>query len=184
MYIQNQSVTRPYWEPVYRRLTRRIFASRKIKSDVRRLDGLGKGLTIYFLTVVETPKGLRPSGWLWLQRRKDWFAYEVQQLFIFPDFRGCGIATRLFDAAINHQKIMVASGKTHTNTSRSMWESFVRKKKFNIWAHDFDDLNNTSEVFWDEDEIFSQINLYSVLQNGAIIEKNNVRLVATAKGEK
>jgi hypothetical protein len=112
-------------------------------------------------------------AWLMLKQRPGWTAWEVEQLWIFPAFRGQGLAKDLYRAVINDDGMLVASGKTHTKHSKALWESFVRRDFFTIWAHDFKNLSIRCPVYWDDGELYSRHRLYG--------GKGDIRLVATTK---
>lgn len=171
MQILERSITRQNWEPAYR------FLTRKVRVECREVAGAtmvpGAGGRVYYAVFVDTGKGRRPVGWLRLHRQVGWSAWEVEQLWVFPEYRGRGLAGHLYKAAINGDGLMVASGKTHTKHSKALWESFVRKETFNIWAHDFKDLTSRHEVLWEDNEIFCALELYSPSKS-----KSDVRLIA------
>jgi GNAT superfamily N-acetyltransferase len=136
------------------------------------IPGTGQMHRVYYALFVDTPKGPRPMSWLCLWQKTNWWAYAVEQLWTFPEFRGRGHAKALYKAAIDVDTIMIASGKLHTKYSKALWESFVRKKTFNIWAHDFKDLRRWCDVYWD-DELCSRMPLYD--------GPGDIRLVALRK---
>jgi GNAT superfamily N-acetyltransferase len=148
------------------------------------VQGMGLGHRVYYAIFDKAPKGERPIAWLILKQRPGWWAWEVEQLMVFPQFRRQGLASKLYKAVINHDRCMLASGKTHTSHSKAMWESFIRQDLFNVWAHDFSDLQNFYQVCWDKEsqEVVSQLSLYSPTYTRDKISKNNVRLVAMRKG--
>lgn len=118
-----------------------------------------------------------PVAWLYFERQLGWKAWEVIQSFVPPEYRGQGIATELFEAAINVDGQIVASGKTHTSISRKMWESFIRKEMFRIWAQDFWDLNRSAQIFFEDGELFCPLNLYFRGSN----QSEDIRLIAIRK---
>jgi hypothetical protein len=160
MRIYERSVTQPYWEPVYRYLAKRWRPTFRQIGDVTMLHGTGKGQRIYYAIFRNSRYGPRPAGWLILRQRLGWWAWEVEQLWVFPAFRGQGMAKQLYKAAIDGDNLIVASGKTHTKYSKGLWESFIRKGTFNIWAHDFQNVSRWCPVIWDAGEVYSRISLY------------------------
>ena len=118
-----------------------------------------------------------------VKQRPGWTAWEVEQLWVFPAFRGKGIASTLYRAVVNQDGMLLASGKTHTKYSKALWERFIRKQTFTIWAHDFANLDKWCDVVWDEDsgEVFSRLSLYTNVGNSDKIGKD-VRLIALKKG--
>lgn len=103
-----------------------------------------------------------PIAWLFLVRRPGWQAWEVHQIWAFPEHRGKGLAQRLYSAAINADGVFLASGNLHTQYSQALWKSFIKKRLFNIWAQDFRDLSKTSEVLYDADldELICDLPIY------------------------
>jgi len=190
MIMLERSVTHLHWENPYRFLARRHREgwSRKAATirghTVWMVQGMGLGHRVYYAIFDKAPKGERPIAWLILKQRPGWWAWEVEQLMVFPQFRRQGLASKLYKAVINHDRCMLASGKTHTSHSKAMWESFIRQDLFNVWAHDFSDLQNFYQVCWDKEsqEVVSQLSLYSPTYTRDKISKNNVRLVAMRKG--
>lgn len=120
-----------------------------------------------------------PVSWLYLSRRKGWEAWEVAQIWTFPEHRGQGHAERLYRAAVNADGILLASGKLHTQYSQALWRSFIRRKIFNIWAQDFKDLGQTSTVEVDDDEMLCHLEIY--IDPGYRRPKSDVRLLALRK---
>lgn len=180
MHILERSITRPYWEPRYRLIVRQYQDGwgQKVKNTrVTQIRGTGAGSVIYYTKFMNTANGPRPVGWLMLWKKAGWFCWEVSQLWVFPAYRGQGIAGELYKAAINADGLMLSSGKLHTKHSRRLWENFIRKKTFNIWAHDIKQLDVTSDVLWEDGSILTALTLYTE----KVDRKSDVRLMALAK---
>ena len=184
MLIFERSVTKAYWEPRYRTITRQHQRGKSYpvgRSGVTCVLGTGKGLVCYYAIFNSTPKGPRPIGWLMLRQKPSWVAWEVVQLWVFPLHRGEGVAKRLYKAAINTDGLLLASGKTHTKHSKALWESFIRTRAFNIWAHEVSNLKKHCSVMWDADEgVVSRLSLYTQAHGGDKMVRD-VRLVAQRK---
>lgn len=189
MLILERSITRENWVPAYRVVTRRHKEgwSRKVaKIDghtIWNVQAMGRGFRTYYAIFEETEKGPRPIAWLMMFRRRGWAAWEEEQVWVFPSHRGHGLAKKLYLAAINHDRQLVASGKSHSKYSKAMWESFVKKGSFNIWAHDIFHLERNAAVEWDEDEqtIACELNIYTKAKVDGSHRPNSVRLIALRK---
>ena len=184
MQIFERSVTRRYWHQRYRIITRQLQSGdyRRVGSSrcVFTEDPKASNMCCY-VAVERSERGLRPVGWLVLWQNIGWKAWEVAQLWVFPERRGEGIAKRLYRAAINTDLKLLASGTTHTKHSRLLWESFIRRGDFTTWAHDFNDLRQRELVMWDDDlGVVSRLPLYTKPpKRGRMI--NDIRLVAIKK---
>lgn len=117
-----------------------------------------------------------PISWLYLKKQKGWVAWEVVHAFTYPQLQGHGLMTRIYRTAVNRDGIILASGKTQAVGSRALWARFIRTNTFNIWAQDFKNLDQRSLVWYEDDEIHCNLELYTkspVLQD--------VRLIAVRK---
>jgi len=121
-----------------------------------------------------------PVSWLYLTQRKGWKAWEVAQIWTFPEHRGKGHAETLYKAAVNSDGILLASGNLHTQYSQAMWRSFIRRNLFNVWAQDFKNLSATSLVSVDEDGQL-ECNLPIYINPGLRRPTTDVRLLALRK---
>jgi GNAT superfamily N-acetyltransferase len=170
MLILERSVTREFWSSTYDYIERRV--------STNRFEPVGRtGVTHVFggdctRTYAIIVNG-HPVAWLYLGRRPQWKAWEVRQVWVFPELRGHGLAARLYRAAINVDGIILAAGKSHTKTSRALWKRFIERETFNIWAQDFNDLNQRSGVTVYDDELYCSLQLYT-----AYPAKQDVRFVA------
>lgn len=122
-----------------------------------------------------------PIGWMWLERKNGWCAWEVVQLWVFPEYRGNGIATQFYKTAIDNLELMLASGISHTRHSKKLWKRFIQEETFNIWAHDFKNLERYSSIEVDEDgELSCDLAVYIPFSKYKM-GKEDVRLVAIKK---
>lgn len=176
MYILEQSITSYYWKPTQDYLRRRICRGRYREvgnTGIFEVFGGKNGCTTSYVLC----DGLEPIGWIYLRRNPNWVAYEVRQTFIVKDYRGNGYAEKLYKAAINTDGVLLASGCSHTKYSMGLWKKFLRKKMFNIWAHDFADLRKHAAVEIDRDgEIECDLDVYH-----DALGKQDVRLIAQRK---
>ena len=161
------------YDYVCNRITR--LPSERVSPGIWRINS-GKTYRIYYTV---DSAGF-PISWLYLSKKKGWQAWEVAQIWTFPEHRGKGIAERLYKAAINHDGILLASGNLHTQYSQAMWRSFISKKLFNIWAQDFKDLSRTSTVEVEDEELFCDLEIYQ-LPRLHRPRKTDVRLLAMRK---
>lgn len=185
MLTLRNAVTKHYSTLAYNYLCRRIVRqpSLLVARDICRIDMHSKRRRhhrdrIYYTC---TPNG-EPIAWLWLKQRKGWRAWEVAQIWIFPEHRGKGWAHRLYQAAINSDGILLSSGDLHTQYSQALWRSFIRKKLFNIWAQDFKNLKRRAIVEYDADadELECDLEIYCrPSAPGAF--RSDVRLLALKK---
>ncbi len=124
-----------------------------------------------------------PVSWLYLTQRKGWAAWEVAQIWTFPEHRGKGHAETLYKAAINSDGILLASGNLHTQYSQAMWRSFIRRRLFNVWAQDFKNLTSTALVDIEEDELECELPIY-IQPSSWKRPSTDVRLLALRKDKK
>ena len=158
-------------------VTNRIKACRSVRvaRDVLRIES-GLYHRIYY---IRDDAG-KPASWLYLTRRRGWQAWEVGQIWTFPEHRGKKHAERLYKAAINNDLLLLASGNLHTQYSQAMWRSFIRRGLFNIWAQDFRNLESAAIVEVDEDRLECDLPIY--LKPSKIVGRHaDVRLLATRK---
>lgn len=120
----------------------------------------------------------RPVSWMMLWKQDGWTALEVVQLWTFPDYRGAGNAARLYHAAIDIDDKLIMTGSSHSTASRKLWESFIRKQCFNIWAHEINGLDQLSDVFFDEGELQCSLPIYT--KSADVFD---VRLVANRRAK-
>lgn len=153
----------------------RACVSTKVAPKVWRIDS-GRFRKIYYIC---DQQGW-PVSWLYLTQRKGWKAWEVAQIWTFPEHRGKKHAETLYKAAINGDGILLASGNLHTQYSQAMWRSFIRRRLFNIWAQDFKDLHQTSRVEVDGNELDCTLPIY-IQPNARVRPRHDVRLLAYRK---
>jgi GNAT superfamily N-acetyltransferase len=136
MKILENAVTKPYWEPTLHFIVRHIHdeAVTKVGVSTWCIPGCGLGHRRYYVCMGHSEDGWGPVSWLLLRKRPRWKAWEVEQVWTFPQHRGKGLALRLYRAAIEHDGLTVASGRSHTKHSRAFWEKLVKKGIFKIWA--------------------------------------------------
>lgn len=173
MLILERSVTKPFWSTMHDYLERRIKAGRLRtigRTGVVCVEG-GR-CTVSYAIIVNG----HPVAWLYLARRPNWTAWEVRQVWVFPELRGHGLAQRIYRAAINHDALILASGKTQSKSSRQLWQRFIEKDTFNIWAQDFNDLRQRASVVYHEDELYCELPVYTRHK-----DKHDIRLIATRK---
>lgn len=179
MLAHRHVVSRPYWMGMHRYVLNRmkVCPSIKVAPKVWRLDS-GEHRRIYY-----TCDHLGwPTSWLYLRRRKGWQAWEVEQVWTFPEHRGQGLAETLYKAAINRDGILLASGFVHSPHSRALWARFVAKRLFNIWAQDLIHLDRTADVYLDDDgAVSSPLSIYHPLSTWQPRKQGDVRLLALRK---
>lgn len=148
MLAKSNPVTGVYRDGMFAYITNllRCCKLHHVTADIHRIDS-GAQRRIYL-----TFDGGKPCAWLFLHRRKGWRAWEVWQSWCSPEHRQKGIGTRLYQAAINVDNLLLSSGAIHSKYSRAVWKSFVKRGLFNIWAHDFKSLTSTALVAYDKDE--------------------------------
>jgi len=177
MRILERSVTKPFWMKIYRLLFRAIK-----RGDYHTL-GTSRVLCVEhhdqrrsYVIVTKNGTELRPVAWLYLWREPEWVSWEVMQVFVFEAFRGKGLAKRLYQAAINDDGIILASGATQSKSSRALWKNFISRRLFDIFAIDYMDMSKRSQVFIDDSgEIWCALDIYSESKSA------DVRLIATRK---
>ena len=107
-----------------------------------------------------------------------WECWTVEQVFVFPQARGDGWGAVLYDAVINREGLMLASGWQQSRMGRRMWRSLVKSDRYNIWAHDFRTPTRYAGVAYDpdSDRVVSDLMLYSRRRH-----HEDIRLVAMKK---
>ncbi len=183
MLILERSVTKHYWMKMYRYFFRKLQRGHYETVHGTRASkivrfGCGKHCRAYAV-IVKHEGHYRPIAWLYLWQKPGWKAWEVMQVFVFEKVRGQGLAKKLYQAAIDHDGIMIASGKTQSKSSRALWAAFIRNRTFDVFAIDYWDLRSRSQVFWDKenDELFCELQIYT--PQTATIRESDVRLIAT-----
>lgn len=178
MLIQERSVTKHYQIKIYRKLFRAIQQEQYSKVGTAGVLLVTFGTRHrYYVITVKDKENLRPIAWLYLWQKPKWQAWEVMQVFVFEKLRGKGLAKKLYSAAINTDNLIMASGKTQSKHSRALWRSFIRNNNYSIFAIDYWNLNNTSQVLWVDDEIWCQLDIYFT----GHLQDQDIRLIATRK---
>lgn len=170
MLILEQSVTKQYWEAMADYLRRRIRSRRTRK--VGRTGVIEVHGGVYSTSYVVTNHS-EPIAWLYLKARPGWAAYEVHQVFVQKEYRGQGLAQKLYKAAINTDGCLVASGPSHSKYSMGLWKKFIQDQTFNIWAHDFKNVQLRCPVQYEDGELMCELPLYTRIPG-----KHDIRLVA------
>ena len=173
MLIHERSVTKEYWSATYDYIHRRLDNGRYAKvqgTGVVHVQG-GENTTTFAVL-----HGGSPVAWLNLAKRPSWKAWEVRQVWVFPEVRGQGLAGKIYRAAVNERQLILASGKTQSKSSRALWLSFVKKNTFRIWAQDFNNLDLRSPVWVEDNEIQSRLEIYT-----RFTTSRDVRLIAIRK---
>ena len=180
MLIQERSVTKHYQVKMYRKLFRAIQQGRYTRVGTCGVLLLTFGTRHrYYVTTVKDNGNLRPIAWLYLWQKPKWKAWEVMQVFVFEKQRGKGLAKKLYSTAINTDNLIVASGKSQSKHSRALWGSFIRNNSYSIFAIDYWNLNNRSQVLWIDDEVWCNLDIY---YTGYFeYQDRDVRLIATRK---
>lgn len=176
MLVLRNAITRPYWTSMHEYVLNRmkVCVSEKVTPKVWKLQS-GLYRQVYYICDANG----WPASWLYLTQRKGWKAWEVAQVWTFPEHRGKGQAETLYKAAINADGILLASGNLHTQYSQAMWRSFIRRRLFNVWAQDFKDLSHTSTVDVEDGELECGLPIY--IDPGTRRPTSDVRLLALRK---
>jgi GNAT superfamily N-acetyltransferase len=170
-----RSISAIHWVPIYNELCAAITNKHARKVSANTICVQSEFERTYALTISED--GIKyPVSWLKLWREQGWFAWEVIHVFTLNDFRGRGFARKLYKAAINNDRIDVLSGVTQSKWSRGLWESFAKHNDFLLYAIDLKDESSVCQVFWENDELQSELQLYHQPSS-----KIDVRIVAERK---
>lgn len=172
MLILERSVTKPFQDAIFDYIMRRLTTNRFEPAGNGVLHVYGGDCTRSYVIM----RGGQPVAWLYLGRRPTWRAWEVRQVFVDPAFRGKGFAGKIYRTVVNSERLILASGKTQSKSSRALWQSFVKKNTFKIWAQDFNDLDLRSQVWLDDDELQSELEIYT-----RHATSRDVRLIAVRK---
>lgn len=173
MLILEQSVHKVHWEAIRDYIVRRLNTNRFERIPGTRVLHVFGGENTRSYAIVRD--GL-PIAWLYLGKRPLWKAWEVKQVWVFKDVRDEGLASEIYKVAVNRDGILLASGKTQSKSSRALWRKLVRQRAFNVWAQDFNNLDLRSQVWFEDDELHSELELYSRVPN-----KHDVRFIAFKK---
>jgi len=180
MLILERSVTKYYWMGMYKYLYRKVQRNQYewVKGSIARFQ-CGQHYCAYALMSAHEGS-YRPIAWLYLWQKPGWAAWEVMQVFVFEQLRGKGIAKKLYQAAIDIDGKIMASGKTQSWSSRALWLSFIKKETFNLFAIDYKDFRKRSQVFWDREteEVWCDLPIYSKVSQ---TPRRDVRLIATRR---
>jgi GNAT superfamily N-acetyltransferase len=177
VYILELAITRKYWGPAHRLFTRAINQGKWRWVDDMVVCITCSRSTIAYAVCDYINDELQPVGWIWLKRKRNWIAFEVQQLFIMREYRGNGYADLLYEAAINKDNLILMSGWSHTKHSTKMWARFVANDTFNIWAQDINNLNRVSPVYEQDGKVVAfDLDLYH-----APFQSQDIRLIAKGK---
>lgn len=179
MLILERTVTKYYWMGMYKYLYRKIQRNQYswVKGSIARFDC---GAHCAYALLSKHEGSYRPIAWLYLWQKPKWVSWEVMQAFVFEPLRGKGVAKKLYQAAIDIDGLIMTSGKTQSRSARALWLSFIKKNTFNMFAIDYKDLKNRSQVFWDKEseELWCELPLYSKV---SAAPRRDVRLIATRK---
>lgn len=132
--------------------------------------------------VIKCPEFIK--GYLIIEKKKrGWAAWQVIISYVNSQYRGLGLGKQLYDAVITHDDLMLMTDFKQTENAKSLWESFIRSKRYNIWAQDIHNLENKSLAFWDKEnnEVYSNLSIWH--KDGHIPRekiKEDVRLIALA----
>ncbi len=149
--------------------------SHKVAPKVWRMDS-GLYRRIYYIC----DEADWPVSWLYLTQRKGWQAWEVTQIWTFPEHRGKRHAETLYKSAVNRDGVLLASGNLHTQYSQALWRSFIRRNLFNVWAQDFKHLDRVAQVEVDGDQLECELPIY-IKPSGKSRPATDVRLLALRK---
>lgn len=178
MLIVDTPISREYWQPTLEMLQDLVHRHGAVKKRAGLYCITDGDTKIYFLATWKR-SCFFVKGWLLLTRKPGWVAWEIAQVVVFQLFRGKGLGTSLYDAAIN-DGLVLAAGTQQTHHARDLWKTFVRTRRYNIWAHDFKNLNSFADVVYDadEDSLWCHLPLYYKWKR---YDKRDIRLVATRK---
>lgn len=181
MLIHDSLITKVYWEPLFKRICRcfKLGLYRRVSDDVYMMT-----LRKYRLYVgaEQVDDCFHIYGWYYMIQRNGWSAWEIYQSYIFKNHRGQGWSHKIFDAMVEKDKLMIASGPSQTHHARALWRKLVAKDCYNIWAHDFKNLDLHSQVSYDPDNdaLDCALTVYDLTLDGEA-KRRDVRLIATRK---
>lgn len=92
------------------------------------------------------------KGYLIIEKKKrGWASWQVVISYVHDEYRGQGLGTKLYDAVIKRDGLMLMSDHKQTNEAKLLWMKFIKSKRYNIWAVDINNIDNNSVVYWDND---------------------------------
>lgn len=121
------------------------------------------------------------------KKKRGWKAWQVFISYIHEEYRGIGLGKKLYDTVINHDKLMLMTDHKQTEDSKLLWTSFIKSKKYNIWAVDLNNVSDNSVVYWDNDteNVESSLHIWHPdAKLPKVYDRQDVRLVAISNKKK
>ena len=130
---------------------------------------------IYF--VVDTSEKITTSlGYICLRTIPRWKALETFNLYVPKEYRGLGLALKLYDAVLKDGKI-VMSGWSHTKKSQGLWMKLVENTKYVSWAHDILNLKRLAPILIEDGKYVCEFKLYDSMKNIRKKKHEDIRIV-------
>lgn len=178
MYIVDTPVTKFYWEPIFTRIVRcfTVKSFKQVDGDVYLM--WMRGARIYVAATLEDDV-YHVYGWYYLEQQREWEAWEIYQSYIFKDHRFQGWSQKLLHSIIVTHGLMLASGPQQTHHARGLWKKLIAKETYNIWAHDFKNLDNYAQIVYDPEN--DSLDCALLVYDRVTCSDRDVRLIATRK---
>lgn len=117
-------------------------------------------------------------GYCSLNKLKDWAAIETAILYTSPEWRGQGVAYKLYEWILHDGQIVIC-GEQHNPKSRALWLKLLQDQRYVVWACDMKNIDRQSDVWIDEDgEIICNLKLYVDIKMKKRKMKEDIRLIA------
>ena len=120
-----------------------------------------------------------PVAFLYLEALPDMVALEESVVWVSPDHRGHGLAEVMYRIFIENDDGILVSDSIHTEGGVALWNKFVAKRIFTVFAFDICEEGEPAEVVWDKGlaEIVTEPVTKLWVTEGTR-KKHNYRLVA------
>jgi GNAT superfamily N-acetyltransferase len=108
--------------------------------------------------------------------------WQVVMSYIHNEYRGKGLGSKLYDAIINHDNLILISDHKQTKDAKNLWTNFIKNKKYNICAIDINNIKKISAVYWNDDteNIESSLPIWHI-RMPRNYKKQDIRLIAINK---
>jgi hypothetical protein len=179
MLFLERTVTKPFHSANFNFLKHKIDLGYFERSVVPNVIKVIYSKNRFFYVYTRDVNGsMEPVSWLYLMKKTGWAAYEPLQVYTVKEYRRLGLSKKLYITAVNTDGIILMSGKTQTSSSKALWEDFIKNEVFNVFAIDLWNLKKTSDVLFEDGEVWSTLPLYFKQSE---VQTSDVRLVGTRK---
>lgn len=116
-------------------------------------------------------------GFCALNKIPKWVALETTMLYVSPEYRGGGVARKIYDAIMTDGQIVI-SGYSHNPKSKSLWMRMVKSRKYAMWAADILDLTRNAQIEIVDGKFECSLKLYEDIKKLRRQRKQDIRIIA------